>query len=56
MRLHPVCERNKYKQEQLIKYVDYTYLVSPLITKDQGKSYEYKEASKKLIDSINRLR
>jgi len=50
--LNQVCDRNSYKEEQLIKYKDYTYIVSPIITKDNGKTYEYNVASEKLIDSI----
>lgn len=50
--LNQVCYRNNYKEEQLIKYKDYTYIVSPMITKDNGKTYEYNVASKKIIDSI----
>jgi|TARA_B110000908_G_C10119641_1_gene386998 hypothetical protein len=50
--LHPYCEERIYKGEQLIEYYDYKFLVSNLITKDEGKTYEYNIAEKKLTDSI----
>ncbi len=50
--LHPFCEEKNYKGEQLIEYYDYKFLVSSLITKDKGKTYEYNIAKKKLTDSI----
>jgi len=52
VRLNQVCERNNFKGEQLVKYLDYTYLVTPLITSGIGKTYKYNVASKNLIDSI----
>jgi len=50
--IHQICKRSNYRGDQLIKYTDYTYLVSALITKDNGRTYEYNTASQKLIDSI----
>ncbi len=50
--LHPFCESIIYKSEQLIEYYDYKFLVSSLITKDKGKTYEYNIAEKELTDSI----
>ncbi|WP_405566322.1 hypothetical protein [Polaribacter sp. Asnod6-C07] len=50
--LHPFCESRIYKSEQLIEYYDYKFLVSSLVTKDKGKTYEYNIAEEKLTDSI----
>lgn len=45
--LHPFCKSRIYKNEQLIEFYDYKFLVSNLITKDKGKTYEYNIAEKK---------
>jgi hypothetical protein len=50
--LHPFCENRIFKERQLIEYNDYSFIISSLITKDNGNTYEHKIASKKLIDSI----
>ena len=50
--LHPFCESRIYQNEQLIEYYDYKFIISSLITKDKGKTYEYNIAEKKLTDSI----